>query len=204
MTRPRVLLTGFGPFPGFPINASAAFVKRLADASRLEAEVTALVLPTEWLRGVAEAQAGLARYRPDIALHFGVADSARGFVVEAQAHNVCDALPDACGGLPAGPQLAPDGPPVRHARLPVEGIMGALRAARIPVARSNSAGTYLCNALLYASLGCDVSAPLTGFIHIPRIIGAPGPLSDEQALTGGQFIIQACLSVDPGSIKTCG
>ena len=202
MTSPRILLTGFGPFPGVPVNASAALVARLAHEAPFEAEVTAIVLPTEWHRGVAEAEAALARTRPDIALHFGVADNARGFVIEEQARNVCDPRPDACATLPSAAYLSADGPPVRRSTLPAADIVARLKAARIPVSRSKNAGTYLCNAVLYASLTSGHSAPVTGFIHLPRLIGPGGPLSDDQALTGGRAIIQACLSVSQGLIKT--
>lgn len=202
MTRPRILLTGFGPFPGFPVNASAALVARLAHEVPFDADVSSIVLPTEWHRGIAEAEAALARFKPDIALHFGVADSARGFVVEEQALNACDARQDACGSLPPAKRLAADGPHVRRATLPVDGIVAALKATRIPVSRSKDAGAYLCNAVLYASLASGTAAPVAGFIHIPRAIGTDGPLSDDQALTGAHLIMQACLALLQDLIKT--
>lgn len=88
--RPVFLLTGFGPFPGAPRNASSLLIEALAKlaARRLPGfAVRAETLPTEWQAGPARLSALLDDLRPAVALHFGVSHRARGFVVETRARN---------------------------------------------------------------------------------------------------------------------
>ena len=101
--RPRLLLTGFGPFPGIPVNASSVLVTEIAKRltrAKAPVEVKVVHLPTEWKAGPALLQSELKTFAPDIALHFGVASDATGFRVETMAENARVRLPDACGYVP--------------------------------------------------------------------------------------------------------
>src|SRR5262245_24302580 len=100
LNRPVILLTGFGPFPGMPENASARLVERLAPAARRIFSgfgIEAAVLPTEWRAGPQRLESLLAAFQPVIALHFGVSAHAKGFTVESRGRNAACALPDAAG-----------------------------------------------------------------------------------------------------------
>lgn len=199
-----ILLTGFGPFPGVPENASAALVPKLAHlvARRFRAHrVVARVLPTEWEGAAHRLAAHYAREKPCLGLHFGVSERATGFVIETLARNACAALPDAVGALPRTPRIAEHGPETRPATLPVDEILVRLGALGIPASRSEDAGAFLCNATLYAALGLagEGATPAIGFLHIPvalerRASGARERRLDwEGALTGGLEIVRACL-----------
>lgn len=204
---PRILLTGFGPFPGTPVNASALLVEHLAAAARRAspaAAITTAVLPTEWERGPAALDRLWAACRPDIAIHFGVSDRARGFVIETQAHNHCRAEADACGALPAANRHVPDGPGTYPTMLPTSAILLRLAARAIPCCSSTDAGAYLCNAIFYRSVVHAAAADrrvLSGFVHIPTCLAGGGPkghdaeagcaLSWDAAVAGGQEIIAA-------------
>ena len=102
-SRPTVLLTGFGPFPGVPINASGELARKLARAARRafpELCFTVAVLPTEWNRAPRIIANLHERHRPRLALHFGVASGAKTIRLETEAANICRAAPDAAGTLP--------------------------------------------------------------------------------------------------------
>lgn len=206
--RATILLTGFGPFPGVPENASAALVPKLAHlvARRFRAHrVVARILPTEWEAAAGKLAAHYAREKPCLGLHFGVSERAKGFVIETQARNVCAALPDAAGRLPPAPRIAEHGPEALAATLPVDEILMRLRVLGLPAAASDDAGAYLCNATLYAALGLASdghAAPAVGFIHIPVSLGRGGTgqprgLAWEDALVGGLEIIRACMGRPP-------
>lgn len=214
--RTTVLLTGFGPFPRVPVNATMTLVPRLAAAARQLFPATRFVseiLPTEWVTAPVIVDALMARHKPDIILHFGVSSRARGFEIEARGCNVRSWSPDASGAHPPSRYVRIEGNSVIPSRLRVDEIVRRLREQRVPAYRSWSAGAYLCNATLYHSLfESRGRVPVVGFVHIPdalaassphvaktsRLRSAPGsPLNWRQALTGGLEIVAALLDQPP-------
>ncbi|MDX2202764.1 MAG: pyroglutamyl-peptidase I [Hyphomicrobiaceae bacterium] len=208
--RPRVLLTGFGPFPGVPVNATMRLVPMLAAAVPAHFPDLAcehLLLATEWDSApacVAEAFQAPGR-APDLVLHFGVSSRARGFEIETRARNACQASADAAGFLPPARHLNEAGQAYLPATLPVAHVVSRLRAQGIPAFASRDAGAYLCNAVLYRSLQAQPRLGIArlGFVHIPASLARPGaanrgrsgacPLTWPQALAGGLEIIAASL-----------
>jgi pyroglutamyl-peptidase len=207
--RPIVLLTGFGPFPGVPENATALLVPRLARAVRdlyPDYEVVAAILPTEWVAAPQKVGDLLARPGTVLALHFGVSRQTVGFQIELVGRNACRAVADAAGNMPATGCLLDDGPAELACTLPVERILQRLTQLGVPVCTSTDAGGYLCNALLYHSLGAagTLKKPhLVGFVHLPaELVGygadgmAPHPdcrLDWRGAMAGSVEIVAACL-----------
>jgi pyroglutamyl-peptidase len=207
--RPIVLLTGFGPFPGVPENATALLVPRLARAVRdlySDYEVVAAILPTEWVAAPQKVGDLIARPGTVLALHFGVSRQVDGFQIELVGRNACRAVADAAGHLPAGDCLLDEGPPHLECTLPVERILQHLTQLGVPVRTSTDAGGFLCNALLYHSLGAagTLKKPhLVGFVHLPaELVGygtdgmAPHPdcpLDWRGAIAGSVEIVAACL-----------
>src|ERR1044071_7316198 len=101
MQRPRVLITGFGPFPGVPENPSGWLAEALTErwlSAEPHRHIRARILPTEW-----EATALMPRLcetlQPDVMLHFGVCAQAKGFRIEHSAHNRVAARADARGAF---------------------------------------------------------------------------------------------------------
>lgn len=206
--RTRLLLTGFGPFPGVPINATMRLVPELAEAVAQhfpDVRCSTLLLATEWSTAPARVAEAIEGMPPDVLLHFGVSSRARGFEIETRARNACQASPDAAGTLPAAAVLMDAGQDFLPASLPVRHILARLRARGLPAFASRDAGAYLCNAVLYRSLAQhrETGSARVGFIHIPATLVRPGgsnrgrsgacALSWPQALQGGLEIIAACL-----------
>ena len=168
--RSTVLLTGFGPFPGVPVNISARLARRVAREARIifpHVRFVETELPTEWEQAprlVAELH---EVHRPILALHFGVASASRSIRLESEAANACRNAPDASGALPVCSRLLPDGPAVRASTLPVSDIVAGLNAKGYHSSVSNDAGGYICNAVLYHSLGEASEGCQAGFVHVP-------------------------------------
>jgi pyroglutamyl-peptidase len=210
--RPVVLLTGFGPFPGMPENASTRLASELATAARSTFPSHAFVaahLPTEWHQGPRRVRDLYAAHEPAAAIHFGVSGRASGFEIEMRGHNRRAAIADAAGVVPQVRHLDPDGPPVLPSRLPIDRILMALRAHGLPVSLSRDAGGYLCNAVLYHA--SDLSRRhrdlRAGFIHVPASLSPIRRLSKrppiksrlawDEAVLGGLLIIAATLGLPP-------
>jgi len=200
-----VLITGFGPFPGVPVNASVRLSRELAQRAPRQfpgVRFATGVLATEWHDARPRLERLLAASAPDLVLHFGVSPRARGFEIEARARNACVAMPDAAGAWPPGAVLDAEGAEQLPASLPVGYIVTRLRRIGLPAFLSRDAGAYLCNAALYHSLRLARLDPRrrVGFIHIPaslarlRAGGAGGgPLNWEQATAGAVEVIAACI-----------
>ncbi|MBX9684186.1 MAG: pyroglutamyl-peptidase I [Hyphomicrobium sp.] len=193
-----ILLTGFGPFPGVTVNASARLVAAAVEAARAQHRYHSFfgaVLPTEWGAAPRSAVDLIARIKPSVVLHFGVAHDCIGLRLETQATNTCGIAVDASGLKPLSPSLVQAGADTIAVTLPIHQIARSLASRALPVSLSNDAGAYLCNAVLYRSLEYvhSVSMPTrVGFIHIPTKLQRPA-LTFDTAVAGTLEIIAACL-----------
>jgi pyrrolidone-carboxylate peptidase len=109
MARPRVLVTGFGPFPGFADNPSAWLVETLAKRPSPEFKLEPRILPTEW-EEVALIPRLYTALQPHVMIHFGVSERAPAFYIERSAHNRAARAADARGTMPTGRTIRADGP----------------------------------------------------------------------------------------------
>ncbi len=207
--RTSVLLTGFGPFPGTPVNATMVLVPALAAAVQRafpDVAVTAEILPTEWERAPSRVDALLDEAQPDISLHFGVSSRARGFEIEARGRNFRKDVADASGACPPECAVRDGAPEHLAARLPVAEIVTRMRRRGIAANVSWDAGGYLCNAVLYHVLAAARSRPelrRTGFVHVPTGLAAlpvrggavrgDCGLTWPQAMEGGLELMAICL-----------
>jgi pyroglutamyl-peptidase len=200
MARPRILLTGFGPFPGAAENSSAWLVKELAgkrQSSGLGCDLHAEVLPTEWAE-VARLGPGLVQHhRPRLTLHLGLHKRARGFRIERSAHNLIDLREDARGAVLDRRTILDRSDGRLDTEVPAIQLARHLRTQDLPAVASRSAGTYLCNYLYYLSLhwargqngACDVC-----FVHLPPGPRQGGPLSEAELLRGAELIMRYLLA----------
>ena len=201
MARPRVLITGFGPFPGFADNPSAWLVETLAKQhSAPEIELHARVLATEW-EGVALVSRLFETLQPHVMIHFGVSENAAAFSIERSAHNRTARECDACGAMLVHRKIREGGPPRFDAAFPAAKLAAHLRRSGLAARTSRSAGSYLCNFLYYHSLEWTVwqeTQPLALFVHIPPWTRKRGPLSREALLHGGTETLRFVLGYAEG------
>lgn len=176
---PKLLVTGFGPFPGAPRNPTEALVAALA-AEPAEtfgaAALKALVLPTDYRRSWSILRRLYGSFAPDVVVHFGLSDRIKAIHIERVARNAANpAKLDIAGYAPKRARRV--GPDVLHSTLPVTAIHAALTKAGFPAALSDDAGAYVCNATLYRSLHVAPNGRQVGFIHVPpigRVLGGQG------------------------------
>ena len=129
----RVLLIGFGPFPGAPLNPSALLVKSLARRRRpafAEIVRTSHVFTTTYA-AVDRDLAKLREIGADIVLMFGLAGRRRHLCIETRARNAVSLLfPDASGFRPQRGVIAPGEPAALRGAAPFARLLGAVRCER--------------------------------------------------------------------------
>jgi pyroglutamyl-peptidase len=184
---PPVILTGFEPFGPHKANPSGEIARALDGATVGGTRVRGLTLPVHR----SEATAALARVldeTPPLAIvQLGLAAGRMRIALERVALNVLDyPLPDVEGTQPHDEPCAPGGPVGYWSRLPLDAILAALTAAGVPAYVSSTAGTYLCNQVMYWTLHRlaqqDLPTP-AGFMHLPlspAMVAATG--TDEPSM----------------------
>jgi pyroglutamyl-peptidase len=169
-----ILITGFGRFPGSPVNPSGLIAERLVKRRRpafAGARRIAHVFDVRYDAVDHELPALLKRTNPDIVVMFGVATRARQMRVEERARNRIAMFPDAGGFRPASPTIATGRGAVRNP-LPLARLIKAARTAGAAATRSRNAGSYLCNYVYWR--GLEASARPDGpaiviFVHVPSV-----------------------------------
>jgi len=177
----RVLITGFGPFPGVADNPSEWLVRRLqrtlSSRGRRCVAFGFAVLPTEW-RALPRLHGRLwARHRPHLALHFGVSARAACLHVEQRAHNLASGRADARGEARETARIARHAPHALASPLSAHAIALHLERRGLPARASHDAGAYLCNMAYFLSLARARAAPGRAaalFVHIPPVGSSAG------------------------------
>jgi pyroglutamyl-peptidase len=194
----RILVTGFGPYPGAELNASQWLAENLGReiAPGHGSSIAAAILPAAWERAGVHAEAWTESLRPHAILHFGVRPASDGFGVETRARNVTINLPDVGGALPPAPWAKRGGAARLAADLGSPLLVQALRRRNITARLSHDAGGYLCNYVFYRTLHWAARqrrAPLVGFFHVPPIAldaDLSSTMSAEELLVGGRLILR--------------
>lgn len=171
----RILVTGFGPFPGARSNPTGTLIRRLETErprlARLGIELALEILPTAFAE-VGQRLEELERSQgSDAILHLGLAARRKVLCVETRALNRVSLLRfDARKASAKSPAVLAGAPPILRARFPAARIAAALARANIPSRLSIHAGHYVCNQTFYLSLAL-FPAKAIGFIHVPRPAG---------------------------------
>ena len=166
----KILVTGFDPFGGEPVNPAIESVKRLPDTIA-GAEIVKLEIPTVCYKSLEKIDAKIQQVNPDIIISVGQAGGRTGITVERVGINVDDCrIPDNEGNQPIDEPIFKDGPDAYFSALPIKAMVKNIQAAGIPAAVSDTAGTFICNHVLYGvRYMCEHKYPgkKSGFIHIP-------------------------------------
>ena len=167
----KLLLTAFTPFDGERINPALEAVKLVKDKIG-NLEIVKLEVPTVFGQSIDTVREAIEREKPDFVLSIGQAGGRAEITPERVAINLDDArIPDNEGNQPIDEPIFPDGENAYFSTLPVKAMVEAIRKEGLPSSLSNSAGTYVCNHLMYGVLYYLDKRPVikAGFIHVPYI-----------------------------------
>lgn len=197
----KLLLTGFDPFGGQPINPAIEAVKLVPD--RIDnIDIIKLEVPTVFYKSIDIVTAAIEREHPDVVLCVGQAGGRYDITPERACLNVNDArIPDNEGNQPLEGPIFEDGESAYFSTLPIKAMVAAIREAGIPASVSNSAGTFVCNHLMYGvlyTLKKHYPGVRGGFIHVPfipsQVVNRPVPAPSLELSTiakGLEAAIQA-------------
>lgn len=195
-----ILLTGFEPFAGDATNPSGDAVATVAAGWRGPERLVVEVLPVAFDTAAARLRALIAVHSPDIVIATGLAGGRSHVTPERVAINLADArIPDNDGAQPVDLPVVPGGPSAYFATIPVKAVAAAVADAGIPSAVSHSAGTFVCNHVMFTALHAVAPGVRAGFVHVPYARedapeGAPAlPLADiARAL---EIAVRTCIEV---------
>lgn len=166
----KILVTGFDPFGGEKINPAIEAVKLLPNTIK-GAEIEKLEIPTVFHKSADVVREKMNEFKPDVVLNIGQAGGRMGLTPERVAINQDDArIPDNEGNQPIDVAIQEDGQPAYFTKLPIKAMVEAMKNAGIPASVSNTAGTFVCNHIMYQTLYLvDKEFPeaKAGFMHIP-------------------------------------
>jgi pyroglutamyl-peptidase len=190
----RILVTGFEPFGGEVINPAWDVVQRLPE--QLDAiHIEKLCLPTAFKTSRAAIAKAIDQYTPNAVLCLGQAGGRTALSVERVAINLDDApaIADNAGDRPVDRPIVQRGAAAYFATVPIKAMVAAIRAQGIPAEVSNSAGTFVCNHVMYSVLHHvrrrHGNAIRAGFMHVPflpqQAVGRPvASMSADDMLAG--------------------
>ncbi len=168
----KVLVTGFDPFGGESINPSWEAVRQLPDWIA-GAEIRKARLRTAARAAEETIQTLMREEAPQIVLCVGQAGGRFGVTPERVALNLDDfRIPDNDGDQPVDTPIFEDGAPALFSNLPVKSMVQAIRIAGYPASLSDSAGTFVCNHVMYTILyhiAKEFPAMRGGFLHVPFV-----------------------------------
>ncbi len=172
----RVVIAGFGPFPGAPLNPSGRLATALARRRRpalAGIEITSHIFATAYDAVDRDLPKLLAR-KPDVLLIFGLAGRRRHVCIETRARNARSILfPDVNGCRPQRAVIEA-GQRALTGNAPFPSLLYALRRTALPARLSRDAGAYLCNYAYWRALQhVRRGRPLVQFVHIPWVSAMP-------------------------------
>lgn len=166
----KILLTGFDPFGGDNINPAWEAV-RLVPTQIEGIQVIPLQVPTVYYRSIRTVIEKVVQEQPDAVLCVGQAGGRYAITPERVAINCSDSTaPDNEGKILTDTPIEPNGPPAYFSTLPIKAMVEAIQDIGLPASLSNSAGTFVCNHLMYGILHfLHRESPhiLGGFVHVP-------------------------------------
>lgn len=211
MRRRPILVTGFEPFGGEPVNPSALVAMALHGRVIDGVPVLGAVLPCVFGAAIDGLRDALDRHRPRLVLALGQAAGRAAFSLERVAINVDDArIPDNAGARPIDRPVVAGAAAARFTTLPVKAMVAALRDAGHPAELSNSAGTFVCNHVFYGlqhALRARRSVR-SGFMHLPllpeqaaRSAAAVSSLPLAQMIDGTTLALATALRLPAGDLN---
>lgn len=202
----KVLITGFDPFGGEKVNPAYEAVKLLPEEI-CGAEIIKLEIPTVYTKSGAVVEKAIEEHQPDVVLCIGQAGGRSSIQIEKVAINLAEArIKDNEGNRPMDVALHEDGENAYFTNLPCKAVVNELRSNNIPAHISYTAGTFVCNDVMYHLLYLISKKYNTirgGFIHVPyaleQVIDKPAgtpAMSLETIARGLELAIKAIIEND--------
>ena len=167
----KLLLTGFDPWGNWDRNPSGEVAQSLHGTTAGRCEIVSVALPVVHGEDIARVVPMIEMHRPSAVVSLGLSGGAAALHVERVALNM-KVVGGEDGQEPSDEPVVAGGPAAYFATLPVREMAAAMRAAGVPARLSYSAGTFLCNHIMYQVLHYlsegGVAVP-SGFIHIPQL-----------------------------------
>ena len=166
----KILITGFEPFGGESVNPAYEAVKLLPDMAG-DIQIVKMEIPTVLGEAGKAVETGILQHQPDAVICVGQAGRRADIGVERVAINLVEAsIPDNAGNQPMDVKVQEDGDTAYFATIPVKAMVKNIKDHGIPASISYTAGTYVCNSVMYDLLYLiDRKYPSIrgGFIHVP-------------------------------------
>ena len=190
----KLLITGFDPFGGESINPAWEAVRLLPDVIR-DFELVKLEIPTVFGAAAQVVIDKAEKIHPDAIISVGQAGGRAAVTPEMVGINLRYAsIPDNMGALPCDIPIAEGGPAAYFSTLPVRAMAKAICDAGLPGAVSYSAGSFVCNDVLYSLLHrFDGTAVRVGFIHVPFL---PEQTADKPSLPLDKTVAALCAAIE--------
>lgn len=168
---PSILLTGFEPFDGSPLNASQECIRALEQAEPAAYSLHTAILPVDGRRAPRLLKKLIDDVRPSAAICLGQAAGRAVISIERVAINLLDyRVADNAGRKVVDQPVVKGGPAAYFATFPVRSMLAALHRGSVPAQASQDCGTYLCNQVAYVLLHHLAKRHRNipaGFIHLP-------------------------------------
>jgi pyroglutamyl-peptidase len=192
--RLRILVTGFGPFPGAPENPTGPLVRALVRKRWTGVTMKAHVFATRYNAVDRALPRLLKTFKPDALIMFGLASGSRAVRVETVARNRISHHPDASGYTRGPCAIDPASQRSLPVRAPAEAMLRAVKKAGLPARLSRNAGDYLCNYILWhatRTTGEPDGMELSAFIHVPKLSLRITP---DALLAAGEAVVQTTIA----------
>ncbi|GAB4019712.1 MAG: pyroglutamyl-peptidase I [Bdellovibrio sp.] len=166
----KILISGFEKFDGHLINPTEELMKRLKSPSK-DIELKTVVLPVSFKQAFEKLEREINSFKPDVIIGTGLAASRKEITFERIAVNLIEArIPDNDGHQPIDEKIDPQSEDGVFTQLPLKSMLKATLDKGFKASISNTAGTYVCNYLMYKIVSyCKQNHLKGGFIHVPPV-----------------------------------
>lgn len=165
----KILVTGFEPFLDYKINPTMQIVEEL-NGKKIDCyDIVGRILSVDFQQSAEQLKQHIEEVKPQIIISLGLAGGRFKVTPERIAINVKDGEPDNNGYTPVDERIHEEGADAYLTNLPIRSMVNRLQAEGYPAEISNTAGTYLCNNIMYEGLtyAQQHEGVRAGFIHIP-------------------------------------
>lgn len=165
----KILVTGFEPFLDYKINPTMQIVEALNGKKIDSYDIVGRILSVDFQQSAEQLKQHIEEVKPQIIISLGLAGGRFKVTPERIAINVKDGEPDNNGYTPVDERIHEEGADAYLTNLPIRSMVNRLQAEGYPAEISNTAGTYLCNNIMYEGLAYvqQHEGVRAGFIHIP-------------------------------------